>query len=107
MPVIPFTPLKESRTREGRGGGGGGERDGGGGSQSLDTLIRLAKDQLTSSSSFSSSLSSSDSSSDSYEEPIYMEMSGLVASCSPPLASFTDYMDMETVDRALQSLDSS
>ena len=100
MPVIPFSPLTEGKSI--RGEVSGNIRDCGSSSESLDTLIRLAKDQLHSSSiSFSSS--SSTSSSSSMEEPIYMEMTGrtpLSISC-PPRPCFTDYMDMGVVDQAM------
>ena len=98
MPVIPFSPLTEGKSI--RRGVSGNIRDCGSSSESLDTLIRLAKDQLHSS---SISFSSSTSSSSSMEEPIYMEMTGrtpLSISC-PPRPCFTDYMDMGVVDQAM------
>ena len=65
-------------------------------SDSLDTLIRLARGQL-SSESFTSSLSESNNPSSASDEPIYIEMS----KCSSSLASFrptiSEYMDMDLV----------
>ena len=100
MPVIPFTPLAEGKVSRGV---VGSLTDCGSSSESLDTLIRLAKDQLHSSSLSFSSSSSSTSSSSSMEEPIYMEMTGrspLSISC-PPQPCFTDYMDMGVVEKAM------
>ena len=99
MPVIPFTPLAEGKVARGV---AGDLTECGSSSESLDTLIRLAKDQLHSS-SFSFSSSSSTSSSSSMEEPIYMEMTGrspLSISC-PPKPCFTDYMDMGVIEKAM------
>ena len=98
--MIPFTPLAEGKVARRSQEVDGGLTDCGSSSESLDTLIRLAKDQLHSS---SLSFSSSSSSSSSMEEPIYMEMTGrtpLSISC-PPQPCFTDYMDMGVVEKAM------
>lgn len=65
-------------------------------SDSLDTLIRLARGQL-SSESFTSSLSESNNPSSASDEPIYIEMSKCSSSLASSRPTISEYMDMDLV----------
>merc|ERR1719483_1125970 len=84
-------------------------------SDSLDTLIKMAKGQLKTNSSNSpdssvsmsvspSITSSASSTSSTTEEPIYMEMSKTrqTSQQTKTKPTFTDYMDMDVVQKALE-----